>query len=428
MVKPVVVVGAGLSGLICARKLHQSGVPVLVVDADDRPGGRLKTDVVDGFKLDRGFQVLLTAYPTTSREIDLSRLSLGAFQPGALIYHGGRLTLLEDQSFLEMLQAKFAPAKDKTMPVSDNRLLGNLASSVGKMSVRQAYSSQPMATEDFLIQFGFSEAAIDRFFRPLLGGLFLDSSLQFDSRQFKFVWAMLSQGKMVLPADGIQAIADQIAADIPRYLFRLGNRVSEVLRDEKGNPSGVRFDTSETLAASCVVVATEGDVAAELVGLPTHVAFKSSTCLYFETPTPFVESAHLALNGSDSGIVNHVAPVSNVSPSYAPPGKHLASVSLRGSPEGSDQELAEQVKQELSVWAPHKGAYMWRFIRAYRTRFAQMAQPVGFLEHRPTNATNKDGLYWAGEFTQNSSIEGAVRSGLECAALILSNRGALEAA
>lgn len=428
MVKPVVVVGAGLSGLICARKLHQAGVPVLVVDADDRPGGRLKTDEVDGFKLDRGFQFLLTAYPTASREIDFSSLKAGSFQRGAMIFQGGRLSVLEDQSFLEMLQTKFAAVRDKTFPLHDRKRLSSLDNSVGKLSARQAYASLPISTEEFLNQYGFSDEAIDRFFRPFLGGIFLDPSLQFDARQFKFVWAMLNQGNMVLPANGMQAVTDQIAADIPRYLFRFGNRVSEVLRDGKGSPNGVRFDTSETLEASAVIIATEGDVAAKLVGLPTNTDSKSSICLYFETPTPFVEGAYLVLNGSGSGIVNHVAPVSNVSPSYAPPGKHLASVSLVGNPEGSNQELAEQVKQELSVWAPNKGAYMWRFIRAYRVRFAQMAQPVGFLEHRPTNATDRDGLYWAGEFTQNSSIEGAVRSGLECAALVLSHRGALEAA
>jgi phytoene dehydrogenase-like protein len=428
MVKPVVVVGAGLSGLICARKLHQAGVPILVVDADDRPGGRLKTDVVDGFKLDRGFQVLLTAYPTASREIDFGSLDLGAFQPGSYVYHGGRLSLLEQQSFIEMFRTKFAMARDKTIPFHDKKLLASLANSVGRMSARQAYATQPMTTEEFLGHVGFSDEAIDRYFRPFLGGIFLDRDLQFDARQFHFVWAMLNQGKMVLPANGMQALADQIAADIPRYLFRFGNRVSEVLRDDKGYPNGVRFDTSETLHASAVVVSTEGDVAAELTGQANHAGFKSSTCLYFETPTPFVDGAYLVLNGTGKGIVNHVAPVSNAAPSYAPPGKHLASVSLIGNPEGSDEQLAEAVKQELTAWAPDKGAYMWRFIRAYRIRFAQMAQPVGFIEHRPSNATNHDGLYWAGEFTQNSSIEGAVRSGLECAALLLSDREGLEAA
>jgi phytoene dehydrogenase-like protein len=240
--------------------------------------------------------------------------------------------------------------------------------------------------------------------------------------------SMMSQGQNVLPSQGMQAITDQIASGIPRYLFRMGNRVSEVIRDANGNPTGVRFDTNETLDASDVVIATEADIAAKLANHPTAQGHKSSTTLYFETGTPAVDGPYLVLNGSGTGIVNHVAPISNVAPTYAPPEKHLASVSLIGNPTGTDEELAETVKSELNAWFPAKGTYMWRFIRTYRVRFAQMAQPVGFSEHLPGNATNHDGLYWAGEFTENSSIDGAIRSGMECAHRLLSDHEETEAA
>lgn len=126
--------------------------------------------------------------------------------------------------------------------------------------------------------------------------------------------------------------------------------------------------------------------------------------------------------------MNHVAPISNAASTYAPAGKHLAAVTVLGDPAQSDEELAEIAKQELNEWVPTKGAYMWRFIRAYRIRFAQMAQPVGFVEKLGGNMGNQDGLYRAGEFTENSSIDGAIRSGMECAALIFSHREAAEAA
>jgi len=428
MAKPVVVVGAGLAGLVCARKLHEAGIPVLVVDADDRPGGRLKTDKVDGFLLDRGFQVLFTAYPNAQRELDFNALNFKAFRKGAYIFHGGKLALLEPQSYMDMLRDRFAMVRDKTIPLHDKRLLGKFDGAVGGLTQRQAYNRDPQTAEDYLRAFGFGEEIIDRFFRPFLGGVFLDHSLSFDSRQLEFVWSMMSQGQTVLPAQGMQAVPDQIAAGIPRYLFRLGNRVSEVLRDANGVPTGVRFDTSEVLEASDVVIATEADIAAKLANQPTAEGHKSSTTLYFETGTPAVDGPYLALNGSGSGIVNHVAPISSVAPTYAPPDKHLASVTLIGNPPGSDMELAEIVKMELNSWFPAKGTYMWRFIRTYRVRFAQMAQPVGFAEHLPGNATNHDGLYWAGEFTENSSIDGAIRSGLECAHRLVQDREASEAA
>jgi protoporphyrinogen oxidase len=190
----------------------------------------------------------------------------------------------------------------------------------------------------------------------------------------------------------------------------------------------VKFDTTEVISASTVVVATEAPEARRLVGQSLDTEFKSSTCLYFETPTPMVDGGYLVLNGSGNGIVNHVAPLSNVSPGYAPAGKHLASVTILGNPAQSDEELAETAKKELNEWVPAKGAYMWRFIRGYRVAQAQMVQEVGFAEHLPSNATSRSGLYWAGEFTQNSSIDGAIRSGLDAAALVLSEREAAEAA
>ena len=428
MSKPVVVVGAGPAGLVCARRLHQAGVPVLVVDSEETPGGRLRTDLVGGFRLDRGFQVLFTAYPNVRREVDIEALNGGAFQTGAYIYHDGRLNLLEPPSFVDMMKLRVGILKDKTIPFADKRRLASFAENVGQLSPRQAFGTDPMTAEDFLRDQGFGDEIIDRYFRPFFGGVFLDRELSVDSRQFMFVWGMLNQGKTILPAKGMQAVTDQIAAGIPRYLFRLGNRVSEVLFGDRGQAVGVRFDTSETLEASAVVVATEADEASRLTGQPSVQGYLSSTCLYFETPTPIVPGAHLLLNGSGQGWVNHVAPVSVVTPSYAPTGKHLVSATVLGMPDVDDAQLAQAVKDELNAWAPDKGTYMWRFIRSYRIKYAQMRQPVGFTERLPNNATKHDQLYWCGEFTENSSIDGAVRSGMECAALLLSDREASEAA
>ncbi len=428
MSKPVVVVGAGLAGLVCARDLHQAGVPVIVVDAEDRPGGRLKTDRVGGFQLDRGFQVMFTAYPNARRALDLDGLKLGKFAKGAHIFHNGGMHLLEPQTLMEMVKSRFEMVRDKTIPLTDKRLLGKLSDSMGQLSPRQAFATEPMTTEEYLQDFGFGDEIMDRFFRPFLGGIFLDHSLAVDSRQFLFIWGMLNQGDTVIPADGMEAIATQIAADIPRYQYRMGNRVKELLYDNHGNASGVRFDTTEVLEASAVVIATDPQVASELTGHEINTGSKSSTCLHFETATPVVDGAYLLLNGSGEGVVNLVAPVSNAASTYAPVGKHLASVTVLGNPDVSDEDLAEIAKAELNEWVPMKGAYMWRFIKGYRIKHAQMAQSVGFKEKLPSNATAHPGVILAGEFTENSSIDGAIRSGLAAAGLILSEREEAEAA
>ena len=92
----VLIIGAGLAGLCCARRLAEAGVTFQIVEASDGIGGRVRTDEVDGFLLDRGFQVLLTAYPEARRVLDYSRLDLKPFSPGALSWFAGRMNRLVD--------------------------------------------------------------------------------------------------------------------------------------------------------------------------------------------------------------------------------------------------------------------------------------------------------------------------------------------
>ena len=427
MSKPVVVVGAGIAGLVCARRLHQEGVPVLVVDAESEVGGRLRTQNIGGFKLDQGYPGLFTAFPHLRREVNLDALHLHPFDRQAVVFAKNQLTVLEPESFLDGFRNAFGGNKNKTIPPADRRRLARLKMAIGEISTREAFAMDATTTEEYLEEFGFSQDTIDAFFRPFCGAFFLDPTLHVDARQFSFVWSMLSQGALSLPEGGMQSVANQIAADIPRYLFRLGNRVSELIYDG-GKIVGVRYDTSETLEASAVVVATDIDVASNLVGQKLSAGHKSSTCLYFETPTPITEGKHIVFNGSGQGRVNHVVPITAVTPSYAPAGKHMASATIVGNADESDEILAESVKGELNSWFPDKGTYMWRFIKAVRVKFAQLDQRAGYLEHLPGNATGQPGVYWAGEFTQNASLDGAIRSGRECANLLLSERGELEAA
>jgi phytoene dehydrogenase-like protein len=203
--------------------------------------------------------------------------------------------------------------------------------------------------------------------------------------------------------------------------------VAEVLK-ENGRATGVRLDTSEVIEASAVVLATDGETAGKLSGLSTVEGHTSSICLYYETATPCVDGAYVVLNGSGKGIVNEVAPITNAAPGYAPYSKHLAAVTILGDSEKSDQELAAEAQKELEGWFPHRPVNMWRFIRAYRVRYAQMAQPKGIYERLPKNATNVPGLFFAGEFTTNASIDGALKSGADCAAVVLAERQATEAA
>ncbi|MFZ4506283.1 MAG: protoporphyrinogen/coproporphyrinogen oxidase [Fimbriimonas sp.] len=417
MQKPVVIVGGGLAGLACARALQDAGVPFLLFEATDRVGGRVKTDVVEGFRLDRGFQVHFSAYPYAGKVLDEKALKFRKFEAGAMIYHDGKLNKLQQPTSLggmiEMVRSPFLSLFDKLK-------LRRWNTEVEGMSVAMIRGLREITAEKHLRNLGFSDDFLDRFARPFFGGVFLDRSLQVSKRQFTFVWKMLVDGDTVLPELGMEEIPKQLAADLPQYLVREYSRVEEILKDSAGRASGVRLDTNEVFEASAVIVATDSHSAAELTGIPTPIEGKHSICLYFETATPCVDGgAFLVLNGTGQGIVNEVAPLSSVSSAYAPANKHLCSVTILGEHSESDEELAEIAKKELTEWFPTKGVYMWRFIRAYRIRNAQMTQEPGFGTKLPKIETDVPGLFLAGEFTTNSSLDGAIESGLKAAGKVI---------
>ncbi len=155
---------------------------------------------------------------------------------------------------------------------------------------------------------------IDRFFRPFLGGIFLGRDLATSSRLLDFVMRMLAVGDTAVPATGMGAIAEQLASALPDGTLRL-RKLAAALADD-----GVQAASGERVGASAVVVATEGDVAARLFGLATPALPRSVSAVYFDAPASPVGEATLVLNG-DAGLVNNLAVMSDVAPTYAPPGR-----------------------------------------------------------------------------------------------------------
>lgn len=408
MPKPVVIVGAGLGGLMTARRLNVAGIPFLLLDADERPGGRLKTDDHEGFRLDRGFQVLFTGYPTARRELDFDKLDLRRYIMGAYVFDGKRTHGLQfDRDDISLLLF------NRFISWPDKFRLGALGKEVDELSWDDLAHLDEEPTEVYLNRFGFSESFMARFMRPFFGGVFADPDLRVSSRQFLWVWKVLCAGETVTPALGIEEIPRQLAAGLAGESLRMRTRVAGLIRTGE-TVTGVRLADGSAIEASEVVVATEAPEAARLSERPTVTGAKGSICLYFEVPSPVVACPYLVLNGSGAGLVNHVAPMTNVSDKLAPPGRHLVSVTAFSGWERSDANLALTVRKELQAWFPRQNPLAWRFLRAYRIPYAQMPQPAGVLGGLPGNDSGVPGLSFAGEFTTNSSIEGAIRSGIAC--------------
>lgn len=393
------VVGAGLAGLSCAVRLHEAGREVVVLESSDQVGGRVRTDRVDGFLLDRGFQIFLDAYPEAGRFLDLPALQLKSFEPGAMVWKDGHLRTIMD--VFRRPSALFATALAPVGTIRDKWLVGKLRSRVLAKPVEDIWASPEKTTVEYLRDFGFSEEFITEFFRCFYGGIFLERELSTSSRFFEFTFKMFSSGSATLPAEGMQAIPRQLAARLPAEAIRLETPVDSV--EPKRARSGER-----TFEARNVVVAVDGESAAKWSDSPAP-RWNSTTCLYFSADADPVGGPILTLKGNRPGLVNHVCIPSTVAPNYAPKGKSLISVSLTDGID--DPELSQRVLSELHDWFGEQ-VNEWKHLKTDTIRKALPGSTPG---HGITKSANESGMIVCGDHTTSASIEGAIISGLHAA-------------
>ena len=398
----VTIIGAGIAGLCCALRLQQRGVSFRILEASDAPGGRIRTDVVDGFRLDRGFQVLLTAYPEAKRVLDYDALQLRTFRSGAKVFLDDRFQTVADpfRTPFTALPGVFSTIggitdKLRVLKLRHNTLRGSLQSLL---------ANPERATLDELRDYRFSETMIDRFFRPFLGGIFLEPALSTSSRKFEFVYRMFSEGEAAIPANGMQAIPEQIASRLAAGSIEYNTRVTGIA----GNM--VLTEGRPAFRASKIVLAVEQPVAMRLLQKETEVPANAVTCLYFDAPRPPIAGAWLVLDGQSQGPVNNLCVPSEVSSNYAPAGRALISATILGNP-GTDIE--SQVRHQLDNWFGSTAD--WRHLRTYRILYALPAQPNGTLSPVAKNPRLGDNLYRCGDDLDIASINGAMLSGLRAA-------------
>lgn len=421
----IIIVGAGVAGLVCGRTLLRAGHEVVLLEASDGVGGRVRSDVVDGFTLDRGFQVLFTAYPAAKRQLDYRRLDLRPFEPGAVIARAARRSVLSDP--LRNPKALLPSVLTDIVSLADKLRAAALSQEMMAASVEAIMSGPDETTKAYLRGRGFSERFLDNFIRPFFGGIFLDNSLQTSAKAFKFDWKMLSEGDTVVPAQGMGQISQQLAEELfAADCIRLNSRVAELVRSTDDRVIGVRLTDGEAINADAVVVATAAPEASRLAGIPMPEGKVGTVCLYFAGTEPVLGGGKIALHANQNVFVNNAAPLTNVAPTLAPDGQHLLSVSVLGIPEGDDPTLLSLALSDLKrMFAGDRAALAaldtCRPLAVYRIPYAQFAQPPGIYQTLPQNRTKTPGLYLAGEFTAASSLNAAMRSGEKCAATILGN-------
>ena len=394
------ILGGGLAGLACATILEQAGADWLLLEADLRLGGRVRTDrSIDGFLIDKGFQVLNTAYPALARMADLSELSLGAFHPGAEVFWNKKFHRVGDplrrpQDIFRTLAAPIGSLFDKVRML---KLVGFCRNPAHQHLVKG------LSSEEFLSDFGFSPSMIDRFFRPFFGGVFLEEELLTSASKFVKLFSYFSRGSAALPARGMQALPEQMAQNLPQERLHTSWKVeawkTNTLQSAEGKAKGKTLILAAQEVQSFLL---------ELPAQPSH----SATTLSFSTPkTPHLASPFLRLNGSRSGLLQSVAFNSAAQPSYAPKDRELAMVSCRRKCGPSE------VLEEMMSWFG-ESVKQWEHLK---TDHIAKALPVEYERPKPIPLREEKGfqIICCGDHLESGSVQGALTSGRKAAALAL---------
>jgi phytoene dehydrogenase-like protein len=417
-----IVVGAGLAGLACARELWRAGQRTLVVEAADQVGGRVATDSVDGFRIDRGFQVLNDAYPEARRQLDLAALTLGRFQAGALVAKGSRLRRVADPWRQPL--AAVGSLLSGTVGLADAMRTARLrrdavaAFRAGRLDPDLPATPAERTTAEELAARGFSSAFIHGFFVPFFGGVFLERRLETAAAVFLFDFAMFALGRATLPAGGMAAIPAQLAAGLPADAIRLGARVESIAAGRVSLAGG------ETLTARDVVLATDLTAAARLVPEAAGGSWgsrreKSTTLVAFAADRSPLESPTLVVSGDETGPIDNLTVPSDVAEGYAPPGAAVISVSLRPGAETSQPEaVAAAVRDQAARWF---GARVlgWRHLATIAVPHALPDESPAARQLRPRSPRLGEGLAICGDHTAAASINGALASGRRAAEAVL---------
>jgi phytoene dehydrogenase-like protein len=407
-VTDVVVVGAGLAGLTCAGDLARAGISCQVVEASDGIGGRVRTDMVDGYRLDRGFQILLDAYPEVQRRLDVDALALGRFEPGAVVRIGGRFRRVGDP-----LRRPWDLPATLAAPIgtlADKVRVARLVLDVRTHRVGELLRRPDGTTAQRLTSAGFSDRIIASFWRPLFAGIQLDPALEVSSRRFDVILRMLAVGGTGVPAEGMGAIPAQLAAALPPGTVRLGARVAAVA------PGGVVLGDGERLGARAVVVATDGPTAHRLLGARVpDPGSRAAACCWFGAPSAPLAGARLILDGEGSGPARNVAVMSEVAPTYAPPGRSLLMAAVPG-PDALDPSVTERVRRQLAQWFD-SSLGDWELLRTDVIAHGQPAQAPPF--HPKRNVDLGEGVFVCGDHRDTASIQGAMFSGGRTASAVV---------
>jgi len=402
------IVGAGISGLIAATVLEKNGLFPVIIESTDRVGGRVKTDIVDGYQLDHGFQVLLTAYPAAQKYLNLEALQLQSFIPGASIFKNGKQQIigdpLRDKSLL--LSTVFA----RVGTLSDKFKILKINNKLKKKSLSEIFSTKEQTTKSYLMAFGFSNSIIDNFFNPFFSGIFLENKLETSSRMFEFVYKMFGEGQAALPKGGMQAIPKQLSNNLKRTTFKFNTKVATV------NDSEIILADGQKIKSDFTIIATEPSKLVNTVNKKV-TEWQSCDTLYFETESRVINKPLIGLIPEKDAVINnlfyHTSLDSNLKGN-----KELLSVTVVDNRNLPSDKLIQRVQTELKQYC---GINTSKLIKHYNIPMSLPKLKELKYNALPSQTRLTDTIFLAGDLQLNGSLNAAMIAGEKAALGILDN-------
>ena len=409
----VVVVGGGLAGLACARALAARGLEVRLLESGDAVGGRVRTDHVDGYTLDRGFQVLNTAYPELPAVADLEALDLRAFDSSVALSIDGERVVIGNP-----VRRPTAAASALGIPVGGvggKAAFGLYAGLCATLPARGLKHRDDVSAAEAWRRANIPPDVVNAVLRPFFAGVLLEQEMSTSRRFTDLMMRMFARGLSTVPAGGMQRLPEHIAAGLPDGTLRLGSHVLEV-RPERVRAADI------TYTAQAVVVATDPWSAGRL--LPGRLRAPSPrgvTTVYHSAPAFPEASTMLLLDADRSPVANTVA-MSAAAPEYAPPDHVLVSTSMVHDAVPADVDGPE-VRTALAR-LHGTDTSRWEHLATYDLPRALPGMRAPHPMQRPVRLVDGDDrVYVAGDHRDTSSIQGALVSGRRAAAAVLDDLG-----
>ena len=402
------IIGAGISGLITAQILENHGYHPTIIEATATVGGRVKSDIINGYTLDHGFQVLLTSYPAAKKYLDYKALDLQELLPGATIFKNGKSQTIGDP--LRKISLLIPTLLSSIGTVSDKIKILKLNTLLKKKKIATIFKTQETTTLQYLKDFGFSNAIITEFFIPFFSGIFLETELETSSRMFEFVYKMFGDGLAVIPKNGIQAIPNQLKNNLKNTTFKFNTPVKEV-KDKH-----IILTDNKTIASHITIIATDASsLISNLKNQETH--WKSCDTLYFETKKSVLKKPLIGLISDKNTLINNIFYHTSVATSTKTE-KELLSVTII-----KDHQLEEEVfiKKVVAELRSKCGILDVTFLKRYQIKKALPKLTNLQYEISSTETKLKSTIFLAGDQLLNGSLNAAMISGERAAMGVIQN-------